>query len=82
MIDNKALYSLGYGLYLITVREDGKDNGCIDYASNATNDALRLEFGEWQTFTVNIEGLGEVCTEFALVIPAGNVVYIKDLSFS
>ena len=29
MIDNKALYSLGYGLYLLTVRENGKDNGCI-----------------------------------------------------
>ena len=29
MIDNKALYKLGYGLYLVTVREDGRDNGCI-----------------------------------------------------
>ena len=29
MIDNKALYKLGYGLYLLTVRENGRDNGCI-----------------------------------------------------
>ncbi len=28
-MDNKALYTLGYGLYVLTAREDGRDNGCI-----------------------------------------------------
>lgn len=28
-MDNKALYKIGYGLYVLTAREDGKDNGCI-----------------------------------------------------
>ncbi len=28
-MDNKALYKLTYGLFLLTTCEDGKDNGCI-----------------------------------------------------
>ena len=28
-MDNKAMYKLGYGLYVITAMEDGKHNGCI-----------------------------------------------------
>ena len=28
-MDRKALYKLSYGLFVLTAREDGKDNGCI-----------------------------------------------------
>ena len=28
-MDNTALYKLGYGLYVLTARDGGKDNGCI-----------------------------------------------------
>ena len=28
-MDNKALYNLSYGVYLLTANENGKDNGCI-----------------------------------------------------
>ena len=28
-MDPKAMYNLTYGLYLLTAREDGRDNGCI-----------------------------------------------------
>ena len=28
-MDSKALWKLTYGLYLLTARENGKDNGCI-----------------------------------------------------
>lgn len=28
-IDNNALYSIGYGLYVITTNDGGRDNGCI-----------------------------------------------------
>lgn len=28
-MDNKAFYNIGYGLYVLTAREGGKDNGCI-----------------------------------------------------
>jgi len=28
-MDNSALFKIGYGLYVLTARDDGKDNGCI-----------------------------------------------------
>ena len=28
-MDNKVMYSLSYGLFVLTARRDGKDNGCI-----------------------------------------------------
>ena len=28
-MDNKALYKIGYGLYVLTAKANGKDNGCI-----------------------------------------------------
>lgn len=28
-MDTKALFKIGYGLYVLTANEDGKDNGCI-----------------------------------------------------
>lgn len=28
-MDNKAMYKLSYGLFVLTTRENGKDNGCI-----------------------------------------------------
>ena len=28
-MDTKAMFKIGYGLYVLTAREDGKDNGCI-----------------------------------------------------
>lgn len=28
-MDNRALFNIGYGLYILTANEEGKDNGCI-----------------------------------------------------
>ncbi|MCL1887614.1 MAG: flavin reductase family protein, partial [Kiritimatiellaeota bacterium] len=28
-MDNTALFKLGYGLYVLTTRDDGRDNGCV-----------------------------------------------------
>ena len=28
-MDNKAMYKLSYGLFVLTAKEDGRDNGCI-----------------------------------------------------
>ena len=28
-MDNRAMFKIGYGLYVLTCEEDGKDNGCI-----------------------------------------------------
>jgi len=35
-MDKKAMYQLSYGLFVITVNRDGKDNGCI------TNTAIQV----------------------------------------
>ena len=28
-MDTKVLFNIGYGLYVLTTNENGKDNGCI-----------------------------------------------------
>ena len=28
-MDNKAMFKIGYGLYVLTASDNGKDNGCI-----------------------------------------------------
>ena len=28
-MDNNALFKIGYGLYVLTAKEENKDNGCI-----------------------------------------------------
>ena len=43
MIDNKALFKIGYGLYVLAVREGKKDNACIvNVAQQITSDPLQL----------------------------------------
>lgn len=42
-MENKALYKIGYGLYVLTAEEDGKDNGCIiNTAIQVTNEPNRM----------------------------------------
>ena len=42
-MNKKALYNISYGLYLLTAREDGKDNGCIiNTAIQVANDPTRI----------------------------------------
>ena len=42
-MDMKALYKLSYGMYLLTVREMGVDNGCIiNTAVQVSQDPLRI----------------------------------------
>ena len=44
-MDQKAFYKLTYGLFLLTAREEGRDNGCIiNSAIQAANDPPRLAF--------------------------------------
>ena len=61
---------------------DGRANGYIDYATDSTSQARKLRYSTWQTFTVDIANLGDVCTELALLIAEGNVLYIKDIVIS
>jgi len=57
---------------------DGSINGYIKYDSQSSAEQLKIIHGTWQTFTVDISNL-DGCTEFAFVIPATNVMYIKDV---
>ena len=42
-MDNKAFYKLTYGLFLLTAREEGRDNGCIiNTAIQVANDPARI----------------------------------------
>ena len=42
-MDTTALYKLTYGLFLLTAKEDGKDNGCIiNTAIQVANNPLRI----------------------------------------
>jgi flavin reductase (DIM6/NTAB) family NADH-FMN oxidoreductase RutF len=43
MIDSKALYSFGYGLYVLVARQGDKDNACIiNVAQQVTSDPLQV----------------------------------------
>ena len=42
-MDTKAMFKIGYGLYVLTAREDGKDNGCIvNTFQQVTGEPLRV----------------------------------------
>ena len=42
-MDSKAMFKLTYGLYLLTARENGKDNGCIiNTALQVANEPTRI----------------------------------------
>ena len=43
-MDKSALFKLSYGLYVLTARQDGKDNGCIiNTCSQLTDTPLQLQ---------------------------------------
>ena len=42
-MDTKAMFKIGYGLYVLTAREGDKDNGCIvNTFQQVTSDPLRV----------------------------------------
>ena len=42
-MDSKAMFKIGYGLYVLTARENGKDNGCIvNTFQQVTGEPLRV----------------------------------------
>ncbi len=43
-MDTQALYKIGYGLYVLTANENGKDNGCIiNTVMQVTSDPCKIE---------------------------------------
>lgn len=61
---------------------DNNINGYIEYGTTVDDAKRKLLYGQWQTFTVDVTGLSETCTEFAFNIGSGNVIYLKDVTFS
>ena len=42
-MDNKVMYALSYGLFVLSARQGGKDNGCItNTAIQVTTDPNRI----------------------------------------
>ena len=43
-MDKKAMFKLSYGLFVLTARQDGKDNGCIiNTCTQLTDEPLRIQ---------------------------------------
>lgn len=48
----------------------------------AKADEVRLELGVWKIYTVDISSFANTCSEFALNLYTGNVMYLRDVSIS
>ena len=42
-MDRKAMYKLSYGLFVLTAREDGKDNGAVALSMNCSPSSRQLK---------------------------------------
>lgn len=53
MMDNKALFNIGYGLYVVTAKDGNKDNGCIvNTVMQVTSNPILIALGvNKQNFT-------------------------------
>lgn len=54
----------------------------IKYSDTSSYPETKLVRDAWQTITVDITNIADTCTEFAWVIAASNVLYIKDVTIS
>ena len=52
------------------------------YKESETNEAIKITVGAWNTYTVDISGFANECTEFAFLIAAGNTLYLKDVAIA
>ena len=60
-MDKNALFKLSYGLFVLTAKQDGKDNGCIiNTVQQVTSDPMRI------SVTVNKANLTHDMTEDAV----------------
>lgn len=55
--------------------------GYIIFSTTTEKEGQKLEYGKWQTFTVDLSEMPETCIEFAFNIDSGNVIYLKDVAF-
>ena len=61
-MDTKALFKIGYGLYVLTTNYDNKDNGCIiNTVQQVTDNPLRLSIVVNKTTTRTTSFLTRAC---------------------
>ena len=77
----------GMGEFAIRVKPDACQSlldlytsGYLDYDSKDTRPELKIVFDQWVTYTIDVSRLGTTCTEWAFLIPIGNVVYLRDIT--
>lgn len=80
----------GYGEFAIRVKPNDKEptidsatDGYIKFMSKKNKPdvlpGLEIIFDQWVTYNIDVSSLGESCTEWALLFPAGNVAYVRDV---
>ena len=61
---------------------DGKIDGHLCFSTETDIEDIKLTYGEWKTYTVDISVLGSSCTEFAFYIATGNTIYLSNITIS
>ena len=83
----------GYGEFAIRVKPNEKEptidssvEGYIKFMTKANKadvlPQLEIVYDQWKTYTIDISGLGSACTEWAFLLPVGNVVYLRDVAIA
>ena len=74
--------------FILRLKPDGAFMDITDdqkhtyYQINDSDENERVILGTWQTFTIDISSLGDKCTEFSFIIPAGGTVYFRDITIA
>ena len=83
----------GYGEFAIRVKAnnlepviDSKTDGYIKFMTKANKSdvlpELEIIYDQWVTYTIDISGLGSACTEWAILVAAKNVIYLRDIEIA
>lgn len=74
--------------FILRLKPDGAFMDITDdqkhtyYQINDSDENECVILGTWQTFTIDISSLGDKCTEFSFIIPAGGTVYFRDITIA
>ena len=57
------------------------ESGYIIFSTTTEREGQKLEYGVWQTITIDLSERPASCSEFAFNMGAGNIFYVKDIAF-
>ena len=84
----------GMGPFAIRIKPDDATTATVPNVTNASGKyyivykttssvaATKFVFDAWQTFTVDITNIAATCTEFSILVASGDVIWLKDISFT